>query len=444
MSNLPSTLGKYQVQKVLGQGAMGIVYQAFDPVIERTVAIKVLHPHHCQGPRGEELSKRFQREAQAAARCLHSNIVTVFDYGSQQQQDFIVMEYIEGEELSHFLRSEDKLSVDEALFITTSVLQALTAAHEKNIVHRDIKPANIILLNSGEVKVADFGVALLDQSDLTLVGNMVGTPNYMSPEGLRGEVVTCQADIYSTGMVLLEMLTGARLSPQQLYTLPIAEFLDSVFEQHQHLPGDLQAIVRKALEPLKEHRYYSAVDFKRAIESLATLQQNAVATVIAKTSIQSKSQQLLKLPAATLANIENNLAGYLGPMANLLIKKTSTHTDSAEAFMLELSEHISNAQERQEFIRQASKTLAISSATSAVKVVSSSDNQPLPKQSISSEQLETISLALAYSLGPVARHQVKRYLKRFDNYPLLCEQLANLITDEQERKDFLRKTLLTK
>ncbi len=443
MNNIPSHFGKYQVSKILGQGAMGIVYQGYDPVIERTVAIKVLLAHHTAGEQGAELSKRFKREAQAAARCLHQNIVTVFDYGSQDGQDYIVMEFIEGEELSQFLRSEQKLTSDEAVFITTSVLHALSAAHHHHIVHRDIKPANIILLNDGEVKVADFGVALLDQSDLTLAGNMVGTPNYMAPEGLRGETVTEQADIYSTGMVLLEMLTGARLSPVQLYTLPINQFIDSVFIQHPQIPLPLQAVISKALAPNITDRYLSAKAFLQAIESLTSLEVQVSATVVAKAGIQEKSQQLLDLPADMLADLKQDLATHLGPMASFVIKKASTHTRSAKEFMLQLSEHIGNPEQRQAFIEQATKTLAL-------------DNSPAPALA-SPEPTETIKVdssfvhsfaedtrvqlttALTYHLGPVAKHQVKRHIKQANNYLELCQLLAALLPDNQQRSDFLQQ-----
>jgi len=445
MKNSPIQFGKYRVDKILGQGAMGIVYQGFDPVIERTVAIKVLHDHHRAGEHGEELSRRFKREAQAAARCLHRNIVAVFDYGSQDDQDYIVMEYIEGEELSHFLRSSDKLSSDEAIFITTSVLRALSAAHQFNIVHRDIKPANIILLNEGEVKVADFGVALLDQSDLTLAGNMVGTPNYMSPEGLRGETVTEHADIYSTGMVLLEMLTGARLSPQQLYTLPINEFIDSVFAEHPEISEPLQRIIIKALAPNKANRYQNANEFMQAIESLATLEAQASATVIAKASIQEKSQQLLELPPQALADLKQNLATHLGPMANFIIKKASTQTRSAREFMLQLSEHISNVEQREAFITQASKTLAIDET---VIQASAAGEKPLPvkvasnfSQTLSQDKRDALTNALTFYLGPVAKHQIKRLVKRADNYNEFCHLLAELITDTKDKAAFLRTVI---
>ncbi len=310
-------------------------------------------------------------------------------------------------------------------------------------MHRDIKPANIILLNDGEVKVADFGVALLDQSDLTLAGNMVGTPNYMAPEGLRGETVTEQADIYSTGMVLLEMLTGARLSPVQLYTLPINQFIDSVFIQHPQIPLPLQAVISKALAPNITDRYLSAKAFLQAIESLTSLEVQVSATVVAKAGIQEKSQQLLDLPADMLADLKQDLATHLGPMASFVIKKASTHTRSAKEFMLQLSEHIGNPKQRQAFIEQATKTLAL-------------DNSPAPALA-SPEPTETIKVdssfvhsfaedtrvqlttALTYHLGPVAKHQVKRHIKQANNYLELCQLLAALLPDKQQRSDFLQQ-----
>jgi serine/threonine-protein kinase len=443
MDNLPTHFGKYQVTKVLGQGAMGIVYQGFDPVIERIVAIKVLLAHHCNGEHGQELSKRFKREAQAAARCLHQNIVAVFDYGSQDGQDYIVMEFVEGEELSHFLRSDQQLSNDEAIFITTSVLQALAAAHHFNIVHRDIKPANIILLNDGEVKVADFGVALLDQSDLTLVGNMVGTPNYMAPEGLRGETVTEQADIYSTGMVLLEMLTGARLSPQQLYTLPINEFIDSVFLQHPHISTPLQTVISKALAPTINERYKSAKAFIEAIEALDSLQAQVSATVVAKAGIQEKSKQLLELPEDVLAELKQDLATHLGPMASFVIKKASTQSVSAKEFMLQLSKHITNPDQRKSFINQASKTLAIDKSTTADPQTQPPTQVAKPvsylSDNISKDTRQQLTAALTFYLGPVASHQIKRHIKQAQSYSQLCENLAALINDSNDRQQFLDK-----
>jgi serine/threonine-protein kinase len=448
MIEIGDKLDKYEITQVLGQGAMGVVYLAHDPIIDRRVAIKVLHPHHCQGPNGAELSIRFQREAQAAARCMHQNIVTVFDYGMFNDQNYLVMEYIDGEELSDLLQGNHKLTLDEAIFITLCVLRALNAAHQNNIVHRDIKPANIILLNNGEVKLTDFGVALLDKSDLTISGNMVGTPNYMSPEGLRGETVTHQADIYSAAMVMLEMLTGARLSPQQLYTLPISEFLNQVFETQSNLSPALQAILRKALASKKSERYQSALDFISAIDGIdkitSTQGELPPATLINSTPTPSH----LKIAKSALQDIQLTLTKHLGPITNLVIKKTLTTSRNPEQFMLSLAGHISDSQEREQFINKAQTSLSISTTQPMhttngdlhEKTIIEQSNSTLASP-LTKLELDNIATELAYFLGPIAKHQVKKHAKQQQDPTTLCHQLAALIPMAEERKIFLKNVV---
>ncbi len=448
MIEIGDKLDKYQINQVLGQGAMGVVYLAHDPIIDRRVAIKVLHSHHCQGPNGAELSIRFQREAQAAARCMHQNIVTVFDYGTHLDQNYLVMEFIDGEELSDLLNGNHKLSLDETIFITLCVLRGLNAAHQNNIVHRDIKPANIILLNNGDVKITDFGVALLDKSDLTLSGNMVGTPNYMSPEGLRGETVTHLTDIYSAAMVMLEMLTGARLSPQQLYTLPINEFLDQVFEAHSYLSAPLQAIVRKALAPQKSDRYQSALDFINAIDGIDKALPDGGISPPASLVNSTPAPSHFKVAKSALLEIEQSLAKHLGPIANLVIKKTLTTSRNPEQFMLSLAGHITDAQEREQFVSKAQTCLTISitqssPATSNELFEKTVIQQPdtVTATPLSKPELDRIATELAYFLGPVAKHQVKRHAKKHQDPTTLCHQLAALIPMPDERKVFLQKVV---
>lgn len=179
-------ISKYQILETIGKGAMGAVYKGRDEVIDRIVAVKVIHPHLMDDGAGGDLKARFQQEAKAAARCLHQNIVTVFDYGVSDETPFMVMEFVEGLDLKSLLRMSGAISVHQSLEIIIQVLDALSYAHANGVVHRDIKPANVIVLDSGQVKVADFGVARIDSSELTNAGDMIGTPNYMSPEGLRG------------------------------------------------------------------------------------------------------------------------------------------------------------------------------------------------------------------------------------------------------------------
>ena len=440
MNNIPSSLGKYAIKGVLGQGAMGIVFEGFDPDIERRVAIKMLHSHHYSGGNGTELSQRFRREAQAAAKCLHANIVTVFELGNHQGQDYIVMEYIEGEELAQLMRSGNPLDIEEAIFITQSVLQGLNAAHSHQIVHRDIKPANIILLHEGEVKIADFGVAQLDSSDLTAVGNMVGTPNYMAPEGLRGEEVDHRADIYSTGMVLLEMLTGAKLTPQQLYGGEISAFVSQAFkEAKQDYCADLRHIVHQALAEQKDDRFDNVTAFSAALSSLHNAEQERQQTVIAKSAISQKSKALDSLSKSTIDQLEASLASYVGPMASVLVKKGSMTDQSAQEFTQYLADYIEGEEQRQRFLSQAQQSIKSENtrvaAQQAIQVLS--DNEHAKAVSApSAQELEEIIKALSYDLGPVAKHQVKKAAKKQLDRITLCQELALLLPDKSAQQRF--------
>ncbi|WP_082117110.1 serine/threonine protein kinase [Sedimenticola thiotaurini] len=458
MSDMPEKLGKYQIKSVIGQGAMGVVYQAFDPDIERNVAIKVLHAHHCTGEHGRDLGERFRREAQAAARCIHPNIVAIFELGRYREQDYIVMEYVQGEELKYFLASGHRFSQDEALFITMEVLKALVVAHAQGVVHRDIKPANIILLDSGGVKVTDFGVARLDQSDLTLAGNMVGTPNYMCPEGLRGEVVDQRADIYSTGMVLLEMLTGARITPKELYSVPIHQFIDKVFETERgQLVGDrLQSIIRQALSESIAERFSSAQVFLDSLQALAGDNGAAPDTSarIAQTVVNQKPLRESVSPATgqlvsmdTLHELEHSLTSYVGPIAGILVQKSFSGVSSPDELVQSLATHISDVGEREAFLVRARTVLSQDSTVlnrSAARPLETSELNRTTATDFSStlDQAATERLArlLAFYVGPLAQHLLKRCLAKSHSYEDLCQRLASNIPTEAERVEFLSKT----
>ncbi|MCK5120405.1 MAG: serine/threonine protein kinase, partial [Methylococcales bacterium] len=211
LTNQPKKIDKYSIHSVLGHGAMGVVYKGYDKEIDRHVAIKVLHPHLLSGEMGDELEQRFKNEVKAAAKCLHPNIVTIFDCGVSNGSPYMVMEYVQGIDLREILKSQQKFSLAQTIGMTCNVLDALYAAHEMGIVHRDIKPANILLLDTGVVKVTDFGVARIDSSDLTQIGDVIGTPSYMSPEAKAGALVDNRSDLYSAALVLFELLTFKRL-----------------------------------------------------------------------------------------------------------------------------------------------------------------------------------------------------------------------------------------
>jgi serine/threonine-protein kinase len=204
-------IGRYEIEGTIGRGAMGVVYRARDPIIGRALAIKVVSlSGNLPDDAKEEYRQRFFREAQAAGNLHHPNIVTVFDAGEEHGVPYIAMELVEGESLAQRLRRAGKLAVEEASSIARQVAAGLAYAHEKGVVHRDIKPANILLDAKGRAVITDFGVARLSASDLTGTGEVLGTPNFMSPEQVLGHPLDGRSDLFSLGVVYYLMLTGER------------------------------------------------------------------------------------------------------------------------------------------------------------------------------------------------------------------------------------------
>src|SRR2546430_7873037 len=206
----PQTLGKYEIQSVLGKGAMGVVYKAFDPHIERVVAIKTVRKDLVDPDLAAQFMGRFKNEARAAGRLHHPNIVGVYEYGEDDKVAFIAMEYVDGTGLREYLNRKARFEFGQLVAITLQLLQALEFAHVRGVVHRDIKPANLILTAGGALKVADFGIARIDTSSLTTMGMVMGTPSYMSPEQCQGQAVDRRSDLFSAGVVFYELVAGEK------------------------------------------------------------------------------------------------------------------------------------------------------------------------------------------------------------------------------------------
>jgi eukaryotic-like serine/threonine-protein kinase len=204
-----SKLGRFELVSEIGRGAMGIVYKAKDPMLERTVAIKTINL--TMDKDGAEMyEKRFYQEARAAGGLNHPNIVTIYDIGRSESLCYMAMEYIEGAELRTLLLPGKPLPVQKALSIAAQVAEGLSYAHERGVVHRDIKPANIMVPEAGPVKITDFGIARMRTSNVqTQTGMMMGSPKYMSPEQVIGKRADHRSDLFSLGVILYEMLTGA-------------------------------------------------------------------------------------------------------------------------------------------------------------------------------------------------------------------------------------------
>ncbi len=255
--------GRYELEELVGRGGMSTVYRARDRLLERTVAIKLLHELHAKD---DELVERFRREARAAARLSHPNIVTVIDRGEADGRQFIVFEYVDGWNLKQLIEQQGALPVRSALELAITVGRALAFAHGQGLVHRDVKPQNV-LLGNGDVKVTDFGIArsLDAQSGLTLAGTVLGTSDYIAPEQARGQPVGALGDVYSLGCVLYELLAGeppfAGESFLAVAMRHVEDPVPSVAERRPDVPLRLDAAVRRAMAKDAAGRFASMADF---------------------------------------------------------------------------------------------------------------------------------------------------------------------------------------
>src|ERR1039457_359622 len=267
--------GRYEILTELGRGAMGVVYKARDPKINRVVAVKTVSLAGQPPEEEREYRERFFREAEAAGRLSHPGIVTIFDVGEEPETrvPYIVMEYVGGQFLDKLLSRDDhKLPVETALQLALELAEALDCAHGQGVVHRDLKPANILLTEDGHAKIADFGVAKLNLANHTLAGRALGTPAYMSPEQLNGEAVDGRSDLFSLGVILYTVLTGYRpfqgnsaltVSFKVVNHEPMpATLLDT------ELPQGLDHIIARAMAKDPAERYQSGMEMVLDIQTL--------------------------------------------------------------------------------------------------------------------------------------------------------------------------------
>ena len=260
-------IGKYKIVDELGKGGMGVVYKAYDPVMDREVAVKVILEIAMEVP---EIKARFYREARTAGKLTHENITIVHDVGEDQGKPFIVMEYLPGNDLRELLETNYPLTLLQKLEIALNVTQGLAFSHSRDIIHRDIKPANIRITDDGKVKIMDFGIARPGTSSLTSTGTLIGTPYYMSPEQIQGRKVDKRSDIFSFGVLLYELLTYKKPftgnEPTAVMYKIVHEEPENAADLEQVCPPSLREIVSRILEKDPDRRYQSFDDIGRDLE----------------------------------------------------------------------------------------------------------------------------------------------------------------------------------
>ena len=268
------SLGRYRIQGVLGKGAMGLVYDGVDPTLDRRVAIKTILTGTLDEATAKHYAMRFRREVRAVAKLNHPNVVQVYDFGTEGDLAYIVMEYIEGKELKDYFDAKHPFDLGTIFKLMIQLLEALDFAHEAGVIHRDVKPANLMIDAAGNAKLADFGVARVtegeDAAEATRAGAMVGTPSYMSPEQIQGQKIDRRSDVFSAGVLFYQFLTGRKPFEGTGFALAHKIVHDdppppSTLVQ---IPPVIDGVVAKALAKDPAGRYPDARSFAAALKRI--------------------------------------------------------------------------------------------------------------------------------------------------------------------------------
>jgi len=464
MSEIPSTVGRYQVKRLIASGAMGEVFEAYDPIIDRPVALKRLHRELTERTDAVGWLERFRHEARAAGRRIHPNIVTILDFGEEDGAPFLAMEYVDGETVDTAVKRMGAFDQPRAVSIICQVLSALEFAHANGVIHRDIKPSNILIPQSGAIKVADFGIAHLETSELTIDGDILGTPSYMAPEQLSGGLVDHRADLYAAGLVLTEMLTGEKRfrnrSLSDLVRTMRSGAPPAPWSSYPNISPSLTAIIDRSLAFDPDHRYASAAEFSRAIEAAnaASVPTDSGirrdATIIAPRPAPAPppASPTAGWSAETLDAVERDLTLFIGPVARVAVRRAAAGCTDIALLYEELAKLIDRPEHRAAFIAKArdrergltgggtagGRTAGGRTTAGATGGTGLSRQGTLASTDFSPDVLSRIEGSLAVHIGPIARVLVRKHLSRSSSVIDLCRELSLFIPDEEARSKFLR------
>jgi serine/threonine-protein kinase len=450
---IPERIGKYDVQSILGKGAMGVVYKAIDPYIERAVAIKTVRKDLLDADLADQFMARFKNEARAAGRLHHPNIIAIYEYGEDDTVAYIAMEYVDGMGLREYLNRSARFELPQIGAIMSQLLQALAFAHAQGVVHRDVKPANMILTPAGTVKVADFGIARIDATTLTMTGMVMGTPTYMAPEQCRGLPSDHRADLFSAGVVLYELLTGTR---------PFAGSMEAVTYKicHEHprpasevcpfpLPPAIDALIDKALAKAPDERFVDARAFELALRVACGTQAVAGETTVINLSDVRLAPASQAFDDAALATIERRLVRFVGPMAKILVRQAAMRAHDLRELYDLLAVHIADPKERGRFAADAqpaegSGAHAGRQATGSRATVSargtavSSGTRTRSSRPLEQAFVDQTTSRLAVYLGPIAKVVARKAAQQAHD----CDEFVQLVAEHigtQDRNAFLRE-----
>lgn len=449
---LPARLGRYVPIERLGAGAMGVVWRAHDPAIDRNVAIKVMRTSMLDDAARDAFLARFRTEVRAAGRCSHPAIVAVYDFADDAEAPFIVMEFVEGTTLGRMLRESaaKRAAVTPRLVAAMlEVLDGLGAAHATGVVHRDVKPGNIMITPSGAAKLADFGIARVDLSALTGTGAMIGTPGYMAPEQALGRPVDQRADLFAVAAILFEILVGR--APFAGGSLP-----ETLLRLTSPEPVELGPLARTALAPVlaqglakkPEQRFDSASQFRDALRAALTGGFRADAETIVRPLAEpgSRTGSLTgslgtgatdRFDPALLARLREDLVHQIGPIADTLLRRAAAGAETPQDLLGACVGMIADPHERAEFLRRNRRLFAEKADTgsgigSHVPTVAAKAFAP------DATTLASVEAALAFHLGPIARVLVRKEMAGAASAHDLVERLSAHLEAEADAARFRR------
>ena len=466
----PERLGKYQITEVLGEGAMGVVYKGFDPDIRRVVALKTIRAAFGDRGEGATAAARFRNEAQAAGRLMHPGIVAVYDFGQDDGIAFIAMEFVEGHSLAHYLANKVRFTDADIPGVMSQLLDALDHAHEAGVVHRDIKPANIIMARNGRLKVADFGIARIEDTHLTQANVMIGTPTYMAPEQFLGTPLDRRADLYSAGVLLYLLLTGrppfTGTQEQLMYKAVHEAPLPPGQVEGVNRPRFYDTIVQRALAKDPAQRYRSAAEFKAAIER--GVGEPIDTTVWEQTLISASARMPAAAPAAArpgaatgtgptqtqgssagvpshwdpalLKEAEASLARHVGPLASVLVRRAARECADLPSLYARLADQVTDPRSRTAFLERATSITAVrpaGTAGSAPPATGPGGTGSAAGAPLTEATLDAAARLLAPHVGPIAKVMVKKAAGRTPDRGLFFAQLAEAVPDGPARHKLL-------
>jgi hypothetical protein len=463
MPAAPAAIGKYRVLDLLGRGAMGVVYKAHDPDIDRIVAIKLVRADLLHGEEQAGHVLRLRNEAKMVGRCIHPNIVGIHDFSLHEGVPFLVLEYVEGRDLGRVWARTAQVDLASVVGVALQVLQALHYAHGFGIIHRDIKPANVLLTASATVKVTDFGISRALTSDATRSSVLVGTPCYMSPEQCLGGTLDARSDLFSLGCVLYELLAGQRSFAADNFVATTHKVLHEppppLAGLRPDLPGAVVALVERALAKRPQDRFDDALAMADALRGALRAPQEAATDTDATTIVASRpraaadqpaSAELDALASASLATIERQLAHHVGPMARYHLRRALREARTPEELCERLCGFVPEGEAREAMRHAILKVIVADDGAAALRSRGSdpaagdpamgdlaADGAPaVPRVSLAA--VEAATRALAAVLGPIAPRLLRRVLPGVDNQAALEAACLTLVERPEERERLRR------